>query len=82
MALRDQLEQEFGAGFAERHEAQLVNDQQFVADHLLLKPQQPALIPRFDKFMDECGSSDKADGQALLAGGQAKAEGNVGLAGV
>ena len=30
--------------------------------------------------MDECGRGDKTDGQALLAGGQDKAEGNVGLA--
>ena len=32
IALRDQFEQEFGAGFAERHQAQFVNDQQLVAD--------------------------------------------------
>ena len=42
IALCDQLEQEFGAGFAERHQAQFVNDQQLVADQLLLKPQEPA----------------------------------------
>ena len=31
IALRDQLEQKLGAGFAERHEAQLVNNQKLVA---------------------------------------------------
>jgi hypothetical protein len=79
--LRDQLEQEFSAGFAERHEAQLVDNQQLVADHLLLKPKQSSFIPRFHQFVDESGRGDKADGQALLAGGQPEAEGNVGLSG-
>ena len=37
VALRDQLEQQPGAGFAERHEAQFVDDQQLVADQLLLQ---------------------------------------------
>lgn len=32
IALRDQLEQQFGASFAEWYEAQLVNDQQLVAE--------------------------------------------------
>ena len=35
VALRDQLEQKLGAGLAQRHEAQLVDYQQFAGDHLL-----------------------------------------------
>lgn len=67
IALGDQLEQQLGPGFAQRNKAQFVNDQQLVTDHLFLQPQKPALIPRLHKFMDECGSGDKTDGQALLA---------------
>ena len=78
--MRDQLEQEFGAGFAERHEAQFIDDQQLVADHLLLKPQQSSFIPRFHQFVNECGCGDKSNGQALLAGGQPETEGDVGFA--
>lgn len=51
-----------------------------MADHLLLKPQQSAFVPRLHQLMDECGGGDKAHGQALLAGGQPEAEGDVGLA--
>ena len=32
-----------------------------MAGDLLLKPQQPAFIPRLDKFMDEGRGGDKAD---------------------
>jgi hypothetical protein len=71
IALRDQLEQQLSASFAERHEAQLIDYQQVVADHWLLKPQQSALIA--------CCGGYKADRQAFWAGGQAKTEGNVGM---
>ena len=38
LALGDQFKQKLGPGFAQRNKAQLVNDQQFVTHHLLLKP--------------------------------------------
>jgi len=41
---------------------------------------EPARRHQF-KPAGECGGGDKAHGQALLAGGQPEAEGNVGLAG-
>ena len=43
IALRDQLEQEFRAGLAQRHEAQLVDDEQLVSGHLLLEAQKTAI---------------------------------------
>ena len=45
VTLREYLEQEFRAGFAERHEAEFVDDQQFVFCQLFLEPQQAFLIP-------------------------------------
>ena len=39
VALAEHLEQEFGSGFRQRHEAQLVDDQQLVICQLLLEPQ-------------------------------------------
>lgn len=39
VALRDQFEQQFRSGFGERHEAQLVDDQEVAGSHLLLEPQ-------------------------------------------
>jgi len=38
IALRDQFEQELGAGLGERHEAQFVDDEQFYGSQLLLQP--------------------------------------------
>jgi hypothetical protein len=43
ITLRDQLKQQFSTSLAERHEAKFVKDQKFVADHLFLQPQKPAL---------------------------------------
>lgn len=44
IALRDQLEQQLGPGLGERHEAQLVDDEQLDAGHLFLQAQQTALV--------------------------------------
>ena len=44
IALRDQLEQQFGAGFAERDEAQFVDDQQFDLGQLALQAKQALLV--------------------------------------
>ena len=37
VALRDQFEEQLGASLAQRHEAQLVDDQELVSDHLFLQ---------------------------------------------
>ncbi|RKF14574.1 MFS transporter, partial [Altericroceibacterium spongiae] len=46
VTLGDQLEQQFGAGLGERYEAQFVDDEQFVSDHLLLEAQETPLVAR------------------------------------
>ena len=44
IALRDQLDQQFSPSLAQRHKAQLINDQQFDLGQLPLQSQQPLLI--------------------------------------
>ena len=64
----------------EGHEAELVDDQELVAGHLLLQAQEPALVAGLHQFVYEGGGGDEADGEPLLAGGQPEAESNMGLA--
>ena len=44
VALAKHLEQEFSAGLGERHEAELVDDQQLVFGRLLLEAQQALFV--------------------------------------
>ena len=81
VALAEHLEQKFGSGFGQRHEAQLVDDQQFVFCQLLLEAQQAFLVPGLHQLVDQGGRRDKANGKAFLAGGQTEAKGDMGLAG-
>lgn len=81
VALRDQLEQQLGAGLAQGHEAQLVDDQELVTHNLFLQTQQPTFIAGLHQFVDQRGGGGEADRQALLAGGQPETQGDVGLAG-
>ena len=81
VALAEDLEQQLGAGLGERHEAELVDDQQPVLGQLLLEPQQALLVPRLHQFVHQGGGGGEADGQPLLAGRQTEPEGDVGLAG-
>ena len=81
VALAEHLEQQFGAGLGERHVAEFVDDQQLVAGELALQAQQPLLVAGLDQLVDQGGGGGEADREALLAGGQPQAEGNVGLAG-
>ena len=69
VALAEHLEQEFGAGLGERHEAEFVDDQQAVFSQLFLEAQQALLVPGLHQFMDQGRRRDKAHGDALLAGG-------------
>jgi hypothetical protein len=81
IALGEHLEEQFGAGLGERHVAKFVDDQQLVAGDLALQAQQPLLVASLDQFVDQGGGGGEADREALLAGGQPQAEGNMGLAG-
>ena len=52
-----------------------------LAGQLFLQAQKTPLITRFHQFVNQGGGGDKADLQALLAGRQAEAKGNMGFAG-
>ena len=81
VALKYDLEEQFGAGFAEGNEAQLVDDQQFLAGELFLQTLQAPFIGSLDQLMHQGGGGGEADLQALLADRQSEAEGDMGLAG-
>ena len=44
IALTDQLEQQLGAGFAEWHEAEFIDDQQLMVHQMSLKPQEAPVV--------------------------------------
>ena len=61
VALGDDLEEQLCAGFAERNEAQLVDDQQIIPGKALLQALEATLVGCLDEFMDQsgrCGVSD------------------------
>src|SRR5450759_1983204 len=45
IALAEDLEQHLGPRLRQRHEAQFIDDEQFLPDQVLLEPQQALLIP-------------------------------------
>ena len=81
VSLAEHLKQKFRAGFTERHEAQLIDDQQFVFCQLLLKAQQAFLVSGLHQLMDQRRRRDKANSEAFLASGQAEAKSDMGFAG-
>src|SRR5690606_40499326 len=62
VTLRDQLEQQFGAGLGQRHKAQFVDDQQLVTGHLLLKAKQTALVAGLHHLTDQARGGGEAKG--------------------
>ncbi len=68
----DDLEQQLGAGLAERNEAEFIDDQQVLADQQLLQTLQAPFIDSLDQFVDQGGSGREADLQTLLAGRQSE----------
>ena len=81
VALAEHLEEQFGAGFRQRHEVQFVDDEQFVAGDLLLEAQQLLLIASLDQLTDQGGSGGEANAVAMLAGGQAEGQRDMRLTG-
>ena len=63
VALAEHLEQQLGAGLGERHETQLVDDEELEVGELLLEPQQLSVIARLHELVDQGGGGGKADRQ-------------------
>ena len=68
MTISDDLKQKLRPRRRERHIAQFVDDQQLVAGQLLLKAQEPLLIPGLQELMHQGRRGREAHRQALLAG--------------
>jgi hypothetical protein len=56
VALGDDLEEQLGAGLAERHEAEFVDDQQLLAGEGLLQALQAAFVDRLDQLVDQAAA--------------------------
>ena len=81
VALGEDLEEQFGAGWRQGDVAQFIDDQEPVFCQLLLQAQETLLVVGFEQLVDQSGCGDESDGQALLAGGQSEPQGDVCLAG-
>ena len=81
ITLAEHLEQKFSAGFAERYEAEFVDDQQLVFCQLLLEAKQTLLVPGFHQLVNQRRRRDKANAEAFLASGKTEAEGYMSFAG-
>ena len=79
IALAEHLGEQFGAGLGQWHEAQLIDDQQFVAGDLLLEAEQLPLVAGLDQLADQGCGGGEADTVAALACGQAQSQGDVRL---
>src|SRR5215213_10599530 len=71
VALAEHLEQQLRPALRERHEAELVDDQQPVAGQLLLQAQQALLVARLQEFVHQGGRRGEPDRHPPLAGRQA-----------
>ena len=81
VALAEDLEEQFRPGPGQRHEAELVYDQELQSGEPLLQVQQPHLVPCLHKLVHQGRSSGEANRQSLLAGGESESQGDVRLAG-
>jgi len=75
ITLTEHLKQKFSPGFAERHEAEFVDDQQLVFCKLLLEAKQALLVPGLHQLVNQRRRRDKANAEAFLTGGKAETEG-------
>jgi hypothetical protein len=74
------FEEEFGAGLGKRHIAEFVDDKQFDDGELGLELAQTPLVARFHQLMNEPGRREEGNGEAMLAGGEAKRQTRIHLA--
>ncbi len=81
VAPAEDLEQQFGPGLGQRHEAQFVDEQQLEAGEHLLKAHQAPFVLGFDQLMRQRRRSGEPDAKTLLASGQAQGQRNVGFPG-
>ena len=66
MALGEHLEEQLGTGLGERHMAEFVDNQKFVAGELAPQAQQLLFVAGLDRFVDQGSSDGEANREALL----------------
>ena len=59
VSLAEHFEEQLGTSLGERHEAQFIDDEQFVASDLLLEAEQLLVVASFDQLVDQGGGSVK-----------------------
>ena len=64
----EDLEDQFRTGGGQRHEAQLVDDEQTEASQLSLQVEQSAVVSGLYELVDQCRSGGEAHGHSSLAG--------------
>ena len=79
LAFGDDLEQQLGASGVDLDVAELVEQQQVEAAVAGDDPGQAPFVGGFDELVDQLGGGGVADPPALLAGGQAEPDEQVGL---
>ena len=72
VALAEDLEDQFRTGGGQRHEAQLVDDEQTEASQLSLQVEQSAVVSGLCELVDQCRSGGEAHGHSSLAGSEAQ----------
>ena len=77
VSLAEHLEEQLGAGLGQRHEAQFIDDEQFVAGDLLLEAKQLLVVASLDQFANQSGGGSKAHAVATLAGSQSQGQGDM-----
>src|SRR3546814_19379026 len=81
VALGEDLEEEFGAGLGQRHEAQFVDDEELQSGEPFLEPEELLVVTCLHELVDQGGGGGKAARESFLAGGLPTAEGDTGLSG-
>ena len=74
VAPAEDVEQQFASGLRQGHVSELVDDQQADPGELVLETEQPLLVARLYHLVDQVGGGGEADGEALLASGEAECE--------
>lgn len=73
----EDFEEQLGSGFRKWHEAQLIDDRQFVAGQLFLETEQLLLVSGIDQFTDQGGGRSEGLAMDMLTGSQAEGHRDV-----
>ena len=81
IAAAEDLEQQFGSGLGQRHEAQFVDDQKLEAGEHFLKAHQAPFVLGLDQLVRQRRRGREPDAETLLASGQTQGQCDVRFSG-